>query len=313
MRLIFCGSGAFAVPTYRALLGGSHEVQAVITQPARPAGRGGKLRATPVAQAALEAGQHPIECPDINAPDFVERLREFRADVLCVAAFGQFIRLAARQAVAVDAINLHGSILPELRGAAPVNWAIIRGYHKTGVTTFSLVDAMDAGPVYLTDETDILPAETAGELTERLAEIGAGTMCRTLDLLAGGAEPVPQDESRATRAPLLKKSDGAIDWSADAEKICDLVRGTYPWPGAHAIYRHRNGQENEVTIARAVPAPDDAAGPPGTLDDDLFVAAGRGRVEILEIKPAGKRLMGWRDFVNGYRLAAGQILLAGRT
>jgi methionyl-tRNA formyltransferase len=306
MRLVYLGSGSFSVPSLEAILSTQHEVAGIVTQPARPAGRGGKLRPTEVAQAARRAGHDVIECADINADESVAALRAMQPDVICVADFGQLIRPAVVEVAARGAVNLHASLLPELRGAAPINWALIRGLRKTGVTTFRIVQKMDAGPIYLQAETDILPDETAESLKRRLARIGAELLCRTLDLLADGrAEPEEQDHARATFAPRLKKSDGAIDWSADAEAVCNLVRGTWPWPGAQAVFRRRGGHDVDVTIAAATVAPGEGAGEPGTLGADLAVSAGTGRVQIGRLRPAGKRPMEWRDFVNGYRVQPG--------
>ncbi len=306
MRIVFCGSGQFAVASLDAVLASEHELAAVATQPPRRAGRGGKLRPTLVAQAAGRAGIDVLEVPDINAEDAVAQLAAIRPDVIAVVDFGQMIRSRARETAAIDTINLHGSILPELRGAAPINWAIIRGCRRTGVTTFSLVDAMDAGDVYLEAAVDILPEDTAVELGARLAKIGAKTLCGTLDLLAcGQAKPQPQDHSLATRAPILKKSDGLIDWSQPAEVVRNLIHGTWPWPGGRTTFHTRQGRRIDVTIARAAMEAGPAAGECGAIDDDGCVATGRQRLRILQIKPAGKKLMDWRDFENGYRPQVG--------
>jgi len=301
MRILFCGSGAFAAPSLRAILSSNHDLVSVVTQPPRPAGRGGKLRATLVAEIAREAGRDVIECANINDDQIVERLRAMKLDVICVAEFGQRIRLPARETAAIDTFNVHGSLLPALRGAAPVNWAIIRGHERTGVTTFSLVDRMDAGAMYLKKETDIAPDETARELKARLAEIGAAAAMETLTMLADGtACPVEQDDSQATLAPLLTKSDGVIDWSADATTIHDRIRGTWPWPGGQAVLKRRDGRDVSVVIASA-DVEDAPPGEGGRLDEALRVETADGALQILEIKPAGKRLMAWRDFVNGSR------------
>lgn len=312
MRIVFAGSGTFGVPVLRALSAGEHELAAIVTHPPRPAGRGGKLRPTAIAQTAGEANLPVWECPDINAPQAVARLAELDADVLCVVDFSQMIRGPARGAFRIDAINLHASLLPALRGAAPVHWALIRGHRRTGVTIFSLVDPMDAGAIYVQTATDIQPGETAAELRPRLADLGAAGVCQTLDLLAGGrAQTREQDPAKVTFAPRLNKSDGVIDWSAPAEQICGLVCGTWPWPGGQAVLRRSGGKDVPVVIARAVAAEGGhGEASPGRLDDNLNVAAGRGRVRVLEIKPAGKRLMCWRDFVNGYRPARGDSFLA---
>ncbi len=311
MRIVFCGSGDFAVPSLKAISVGDHEVVAVITQPPRKAGRGRRLRHTPAATAADELGLDVRQCQDINADEIVAFLRELRPDAICVADFGQFIRSAARDTAALGALNLHGSLLPELRGAAPVNWAIIRGCKRTGVTTFSLVDRMDAGGIYLQAEVEIDPGETADHLSTRLAHVGASVVCATLGLLAGGnAQTRDQDESLVTLAPRLTKADGAIDFSADAQTVRNLIHGTWPWPGGRAIVTRAKGGDVNVVIARAEATDDERQGEPGRLDKDLMVAAGRGRLRIVEIQPDGKRLMTWCDFVNGYRLSEGDHMVA---
>ncbi len=306
MRLIFCGSGIFAVPSFRAILKTEHELVRVFSQPSRPAGRGGKLRATPLAQAAEQEGLEVTECANINTEEFISQIRRADADLIVIVDFGQLIKSPVRDAARLGAINLHGSILPQLRGAAPVNWAIIRGYEKTGVTTFSLVDKMDAGDIHFMAETQILPHETADELKIRLSEVGSEVICKTIEKLTSGqTQGEKQDESKATLAPKLEKSDGIIDWTAEAVTIRNQIHGTWPWPGGHAVFRHVGGKERSVVIARAESLDQTQELPPGQVDEDLLVATGKGRLKILEIKPAGKRLMAWKDFVNGYRVTKG--------
>lgn len=306
MRLIFCGSGEFAVPAFRAVLKAGHEVARVVTQPARPAGRHGTLTPTPLAQAAGEASVACDERANVNAPESVAAIGAGKPDVIVVADYGQFVRAAVRESAPLGAFNLHGSLLPDLRGAAPVAWSVIRGYRVTGVTTFSLVDKMDAGPIYLQARTEIRPDETAEELRWRLADLGADLVCRTLDRLAAGqAQGTAQDESLVTLAPKLQKADGVLDWSADAVSLAHRIRGVWPWPAGHAVLVRPDGRALPVLIARATALEGDSPLEPGTLDKDLLVAAGRGRLQILEIQPAGKRKMRWKDFVNGQRLTAG--------
>ena len=308
MRIIFIGSGTFATKTFESLLGSGHKVAAAVTQPPRPAGRGAKLRATPIAQAARTAGVEVHPCPDINAESSIAYLRDKTPDVLCVVEYGQCIGSTARQTAPMGAFNLHASLLPELRGAAPVNWALICGMTKTGVTTFSLVDRMDAGDIYLSADLEIEPEERADELRERLGALGVELVLETLDLLdSSSARPTPQDDSKATFAPLLKKSDGFLSFALPAEHITWKVRGTWPWPGGRAVFGHSEGPTVPVTIARTRVAEGPAKGKPGILDEDLRVATGLGRLQIVEIKPAGKRLMSWGDFVNGYRVSPGDL------
>jgi methionyl-tRNA formyltransferase len=310
MRIVFCGSGSFAIPSLRAVLDSDHEIVAVFTQPPRRAGRGGQMRNTPVAEAARELGLTTIETPNINDEEFVSAVASARPEAICVVDFGQMVRARVREQASGDSFNLHGSLLPELRGAAPVNWALIRGYRRTGVTTFSLVDKLDAGPIYVQEELQILPGERGDSLRGRLADLGASVVCQTLGLIAAGwAQPVAQDETKATLAPRLSKADGRIDWSAPAETIRDLVHGAWPWPGGQTVFRRQNGKSGPATLASVRAEPSGAPGAPGSLDADGFIRAGEGRIAIEEIKPAGKRLMSWRDFVNGYRVSEGDCFI----
>jgi methionyl-tRNA formyltransferase len=310
MRVAFLGSGPFAVPALRAIQHAGHDIPLVMTQPPRPAGRGGKLRATAVAEAARQAGLNPVPCENVNAPEGVEAVRSAGPDAICVVDFGQLVRSAVRDLADHGAMNLHGSLLPALRGAAPVNWAILRGHATTGVTTFSLVDKLDAGPIYLRDETQIDPNETAEELKARLAAMGAELICRTLGQMdAGWLTGIEQDPAKVTLAPKLTKRDGHLDWSRPAAEVRNRIHGTWPWPGGQAVFRRSNGKMLPVVIARAHVLDAPADGPPGTVDGEGAVATGRGRLGLVEIKPAGKRLMSWKDFTNGYRVEAGNVFL----
>ncbi len=306
MRIVFCGSGEFGIPTLRALLASSHEVVGIRTQPPRPAGRGGKERPTPVAEFAQAGGLAYEPVADINEPAVVEVIRQLRPDVVFVVDFGQKIGPELCQSAAHGAVNLHGSLLPELRGAGPVNWAIIRGYHETGVTTFRIVEKMDAGTMFIRKATSISPDETAEELRRRLAEIGSQAVMETFGLFAAGwSAGTEQDHSKATKAPKLKKSDGVINWAADAVTIRNLIHGTWPWPGGQSEFVNAAGKNVPVMIARAAAVELEATLPPGTLEHDLTIATGKGRLAIRQVKPSGGRLMEWRDFVNGHRVVPG--------
>ena len=306
MRVAFCGSGTFAIPSLKAILRSDHQAVLVVTQPPRPAGRGGKMRPTPIALLSREEGLEPLASADVNGDDAVSAVRAARPDAICVVEFGQLVRQAFRDAASVDAFNLHASLLPELRGAAPVNWALVRGYERTGVTTFSLTDRLDDGPIYLQEAMRIEPDDTAESLRLRLADTGAETVIRTLDLLRdGGAVATAQDESGATQAPKLKKSDGRICWADSAGAIRNRIRGTFPWPGAQTVFQRKDRSAVPVILGSAAVAEGQVDGRAGRIDEDLFVATGCGRLGILTIKPAGKRMMDWRDFVNGYRVGPG--------
>ena len=311
MRIVFCGSGLFAVFSLKAIISAGHQVVSVVTQPARPRGRGGKISVTQVERFANEMDLPVFEAPDINQAISVESISSLEPDIICVVDFGQFIRQSVCKLAKLSTFNLHGSLLPELRGAAPINWAVMRGYGITGVTTFELVDKMDAGPVYLKKDMAIQPSETAEELRLRMAELGGLAVQETIELLASGdAKPIAQDDSKATLAPLLAKADGWIDWSGTAESCRCLIHGTWPWPGGHTLFSRADGKDISVGIARVEADQTPATTPPGAFDDELLIGTSSGRVRILQIKPAGGRLMDWKDFVNGYRVSPGDRFIS---
>lgn len=307
MRVVFFGSGDFAVPSLRWLVNSSHEVALVVTQPDRPAGRGKHLMATPVAERAGIEGLPVERCPDVNAPEFVDRLSGLNADLGIVIAFGQKILEPARNVFRSRCVNLHASLLPKFRGAAPIPWAMLAGEQETGVTVFRLVDRMDAGPILVQRRTAIAPTETAEELTYRLARVGCDAIDATMKLHE--QEPLPagqeQDESAATRAPKLAKSDGFLRFDGPADQIALRCRALWPWPGGRCRYVNAGGKSEEVAFVTVLPVPAETRAVPGTVTDVLTVATGRGYLEIHSIQPAGKRTMSWQDFVNGRHVRAG--------
>jgi methionyl-tRNA formyltransferase len=307
MNIVLCGSGTFALEILKALMASDHEVTGVVTPVAHRAGRGRRVRHTPVEDAALKAGLHVLACEDINDDVGHAFLRSCNPESICVVEFGQFLKQDTCQIATHGAFNLHASILPELRGAGPIQWSILRGDERTGVTTFELVDKMDAGPILRAEELPIGPEERASELRERLAELACGVVIDTLnDYESGHANAVEQDQDHATFAPMLKKSDGWLDFTQPAEDVLRVIRGTYPWPGAHAKYICCEGKKTiDVAITRARLAEGIADVPPGEIEPGLTIATGRGRLEILELKPAGKREMDWKAFCNGYRVLHG--------
>ena len=308
MRIVFLGSGEVAVPSLEALHAAGHDIPAVYTQPPRRAGRGGKVRATPVEQAAGRLGLRIAQVENINRDGHPEAIRALGADLVAVIDFGQILGRGVREAAPLGTICMHASLLPELRGAAPINWAILRGMSRTGVTTFQVVRQIDAGVIYLQEALDIGAEETADELRDRLAGLGAQVMFRTVSGLAAGTlAGREQDHAAATMAPKLEKADGRLDFSDSALAIANRIRGTWSWPGAHADFIHAGARPVRVILARAraLMAGEVTPAPAGTLADDLRMNTHDGWVELLELKVAGKRLMGWRDFVNGYRAAPG--------
>ncbi len=299
MRVLYYGTPAFALPTLRALLA-RHTVVAVVTQPDRPAGRGQRVHASPVKEVALAHGLPVLQPPRLRDPGWPERLAAFAPDVAVVVAFGQLLPRAVLEVPARGSINVHASLLPRYRGAAPVAWAIIRGERETGITTFLMDPGMDTGPILLQRVVAIGREETAGELAGRLAEVGAAVLVETLDRL-DALTPVPQDPAAATLAPRLRKEDGVLDWRRPAEELAARVRGLNPWPGASTetpVGRLR------LWRARARPG----AGEPGVLTETagvLTIGTGMGLLEPVEVQPENRRVMSWEAFLHGARLAPG--------
>ncbi|MCH7839844.1 MAG: methionyl-tRNA formyltransferase [Planctomycetes bacterium] len=313
MRLVFLASGVFAGPTLSWLAQSRHEVALVITQPARPSGRGRRLTRTHVADLADTLGVETWEIADVNEPEVIAGIRDREARLGVVIAFGQKLGPSLLESLPLGFINLHASLLPKFRGAAPINWAIVRGEEQTGCTIFRVGQRMDAGPILLSRSTPIEPHETAGELHDRLSAIGVEAVRETLDLFAGEAIPpgALQDESQVTQAPKLKKSDGWIDFDRPAREVANRICGLTPWPGATALQGPPSGPQQKVLITRARPVEDLALGsaPPGTIDMRGYVAARDGWVDILEIKPTSGRRMTWDEYVNGRHVVEGDRFL----
>ena len=305
MKVLFYGTPEFAVPTLEALLE-RHAVVAAVTQPDKPAGRGRHLALSPVKERALAAGLPVLQPPRLRDPGWPERLREFGADVAVVVAFGQILPKTVLDVPRRGSINIHGSVLPRHRGAAPIAWAIIRGETETGITTFQMDPGMDTGDVLLTESISIGPEETAGELSARMSVLGAGVLIRTLDALAT-LTPVPQDHARATLAPRLRKEDGWLRLEEPAASLVNRVRGTNPWPGAAVMT-----PAGRLLIWRAVAVPHAAAAEPGTLiasiPGALGVATGEGLLLPVQVQPENRKAMAWEDFLRGARLSAGARL-----
>jgi methionyl-tRNA formyltransferase len=314
MRVLFYGTPAFALPTLRALLA-HHHVVAVVTQPDRPAGRGQRAQAPPIKVEALAHGIPVLQPVRLRDPGWPERLAAHPADVAVVVAFGQILPPAVLAVPLRGSINVHASLLPRYRGAAPVAWAIIRGERETGISTFQMDAGMDTGPVLLRRATAIGPDETAGELTERLAVLGAETLLETLDRLDGLA-PHPQDSRAATLAPRLRKEDGPLDWTEPAVGLAARIRGLNPWPGAETFTPGTPGPPGapgtlggRLLIWRAQAMPGQAE--PGVLTPagrHLAVGTGAGLLLPLEVQPENRRAMGWEAYLRGARLGAGAPL-----
>ena len=283
------------------------EVTAVVTQPDRPQGRKQEMIPSPVKAAALRHGIPVYQPERIRRPEAVAYLGTLAPDVMVVVGYGQIIPQSVIDIAPLGIVNVHASVLPELRGAAPIQWAVARGYAKTGVTTMCIDAGLDTGDVVDTWETEIGPEETALELSPRLAVAGADLLVKTLAGLADGtAKRIPQDNARATWAPILKKEDGRIDWRMSAKEIHNQVRGLLPWPGAYTVFR---GQTMQVWRARMTDRRWDLA--PGSLirEHGVFAVGGDGvALELLEVQAEGRKRMAADVFANGSRLVDAEQL-----
>jgi methionyl-tRNA formyltransferase len=305
LRIIFAGSGEFGLPTLGALLEGGHEIVQVVSQPDRPAGRGRKLTPTAVAQLGIDRGLPLIRTDDINGESLPP------ADVMVVIAFGQKIGERQVQHPRLGSVNLHASLLPKYRGAAPINWAIIDGERVTGNSVIRLASKMDAGAVLGQSRVEIGELETAGELHDRLAVDGAPLVLRVVEALANGtAVEMPQDDSQATLARKLSRESAAIDWTAPSVRIARRIRGLYPWPGCRVRIGDAAGAElARATLVRARAGRGEGSRwEPGEIMIDGLVAGGDGGVEIVEIQPEGKRPMPLAAYRNGHPWQPGMRL-----
>jgi methionyl-tRNA formyltransferase len=307
VRLLFCGTPQFGVPTLKHLLAQpDFELLAVITQPDRPSGRGQEIYFSPVKQVALAANL-PVHQPEkIRAPEVQELLHNYSPDFIVIIAYGQIIPARLLTIPKFGWINLHASLLPKYRGAAPINWAIVNGETRTGLTTMRIDAGMDTGDILLQQELAIGATETAPELAARLSEAGAPLITETLrGLGAGKINPRPQDHSQATLAPMLKRDDGRIDWHRTAQEIYSRMRGFTPWPGSHTVFRrlscHLWGEPVSNKKSDA---------PPGTLlpeDGNLFVVCGGATVlRLSAVQLEGRKRVSALEFANGARLKAGE-------
>jgi methionyl-tRNA formyltransferase len=310
MRLVMLGTGPFAVPTLRALAASRHAVAHVVTRPPR-----GRRPEPPPMQTAAEDLGIPVWQPEtLNDEAACATLRDLAADLLVVCDYGEILKPPALAAARLGGINLHGSLLPKYRGAAPVQWAVINGDAETGSTVIQMTPGLDAGPILGVDRTAIDPNETAGQLEARLALRGGELTLQVVDALeAGTATPESQDKRLASKAPRLDKEMGRIDWSRPAATIKNLVRGLDPWPRAYTEWRRAGGEPLRLILHKveSLASTADAAATPGVVveaDERLVVAAGEGTVEIVTLQPAGKRAMTAAELLRGYGLKPGERL-----
>jgi methionyl-tRNA formyltransferase len=299
------GTPEFACPTLAKLFERGEQVVAVVTQPDRPKGRGQQTLPPPVKSLALEHGVPVLQPVKVRHPDAIEEIRALNPDLIVVVAFGQILPKALLDIPRLGCINVHASLLPCYRGAAPLNWCIINGEKETGVTTMMMDVGLDTGDMLLKASTAIDPEETTQQLHDRLSRLGADLLAETVDRLAAGTlVPEKQDDSLTCYAPMLKKEDGRIDWSCDAQKVKDLVRGMTPWPGA---FSYLDGKLVKVYRVAA----GTGAGSPGTVlaagRDGIEIACGTGSVRLLELQLEGKKRLNAQDFLAGCRLEPGTV------
>jgi methionyl-tRNA formyltransferase len=305
LNLIFCGTPQFAVPTLEALVATGHHVHLVVTQPDRPKGRGLELIASPVKQSALKLNL-PITQPERikSNEEFRAQLSSLKPDAIIVVGYGRIVPQWMLDLPPLGNINLHASLLPKYRGAAPIQWAIANGETVTGVTTMRIDAGLDTGDILLQQELPIAPDDTTETVAPRLAAIGADLMLETLrGLQAGAIIPRAQDNDRATLAPILKKTDGFVDFSRSAREIINRMRGFQPWPGAYAKFRGKNLQILKAHLSSDAVAQAELS----IREDRLLVGCGDNTsLEIVELQLEGKKRSRARDFVHGYRPQAGE-------
>jgi len=314
MRLILMGTGPFGVPTFRRLYETDHEIVAVVTQPLRPTRGRQKAQASPVRSLASEHGTTILDPESVNTDSARETLRQLAADLLVVCDFGQILSAETLATAQHGGINLHASLLPRYRGAAPINWAIYDGERETGVSIIHMTPRVDAGPVIGQARTPIEAQEAAPELEVRLADLGAQLVPEIVDAIERGeAAPVTQDATQASKAPRLKPDDGKLDWSRPAAALRNQVRAMQPWPRAHTEWTRQGGKTVRLVVGpmSVIDSPDPEARPGAVLEtgERLVIAAGEGTACVLSaVQPAGKKMLPAADFLRGNPLTVGETL-----
>ena len=315
MRIVFLGSAQFGVPCLEAIYHSDHELVGAFTQPARPAGRH-RSHPTPT-DVALWCEKNNVPCTEtenINTPDMTKQVATCKADLMVVIAFGQKIGQDVIALQKHGAVNVHASLLPKYRGAAPIHWAVINGESETGVSIITLAERMDAGLILAQDKIPILPDDTVESLYDKLSTLSVGVLLKTIEQLQHNtAAFIEQDETQVTKAPKLSKEDGYIDWNRPADAIVNQIRGLWPWPAAQSVYVcSKTGRSWRVSVckAAAVPRTSKAADVTGVLDENLNVICGDGALQILELKPAGSHLMDFEAYVNGHQCQPGDLFIS---
>lgn len=308
MKIVFMGTPDFSVGALDALVEAGHEIIAVVTQPDKPKGRSGQMQFPPVKECALRHGLTVLQPVKIKTPEWVDKLRELKADVFVVAAFGQILSKEILDMPKYGCVNIHASLLPKYRGAAPINWAIINGEKETGVTIMQMNEGVDTGDMLSHVVVPIAPKETAESLFYKLAKAGAKLIVETLPKLeAGEIIPVPQDESQSSHVKMMNKSLGKIDWNQDAVVIERLVRGLNSWPSAYTYYQGKSVKLWDCDVVEAA-----AKAVPGTIiavaKDSFDVATGNGALRVLELQLEGKKRMDTKSFLLGNQWKTGMQL-----
>ena len=316
MRLLVLGTGPFAVPTLVSLLASPHTVLALVTRPTPPPVGRRKSPLNPMRDLAEQRGLPSLTPEQVNVPAVREQLAAFQAELLIVCDYGQILSSETLATAALGGINLHASILPQYRGAAPINWALLDGRTETGVSVIHMTPQLDGGPCLLQRHTAIGPAEDAVALEQRLAQLGVDAVHEALTMISAWDRQSPlgivQDPALATKAPRLKKSDGQVNWTRPAEQICNQVRALKPWPGTYTVWRNRQGNELRLIVDQvsvAPPAAWSAPAPPGEVvsvdQQHVWIAAGAGVLSLDCLQPAGKRLLRIEEFLRGHPVQVG--------
>lgn len=307
MKVIFMGTPDFSVGTLEALIEAGHEVTLVVTQPDKPKGRGKAMQYTPVKETALAHGIEVYQPAKIREPECVEYLKKYEADIMVVVAFGQILTKEILDMPKYGCVNVHASLLPKYRGAAPIQWAVINGEKVSGVTTMRMDEGIDTGDMILKEEVELDSEETGGSLFERLAKTGAELCVKTLTAIEDGtATYTPQDNAQATHTKIIKKQLGEIDFTKPAEEIERLIRGLNPWPSA---YTHWNGKTLKIWKASVVEK--ESGKEPGTIEvgkNTIAVQTGKGMLQLEEIQLEGKKRMQTDAFLRGVSLETGMLL-----
>lgn len=304
MRIVFFGTPDFAVPSLKRIVASGEDVVAVVTQPDRVKGRGHKLSAPPVKEYAAAQGIRVLQPAGIRSEEFYTTIAGMKPDMIVVVAYGRIIPPDILRLPPKGCINVHASLLPKYRGAAPIKWAIVRGEARTGVTTMLMDEGLDTGDILLMKETEILPQDDAVTLGSRLSEMGADLLRTTVTGIENGTiRPIPQT-GESTYAPIIKKEDGRIDWTSSAGEIFNLIRGMYPWPGGQCLF---DGERLTIIKSRVVDA--DSTGSAGRIvkihGDELYIATGEGILALRELKPEGKKTMTGAAFGRGRHIIEG--------